>query len=96
MKHENHTLIGAFKIGGGLIYMHELKRREAIITGVSRQREAITPRARRAGLRAVIHVPHGNSTEKNAAMRAQGAEAQLFWLFMAPFRYLLSDRLRWQ
>ena len=27
VKHENHTLIGAFKIRGGLVYMHELKRR---------------------------------------------------------------------
>jgi len=85
VKHENHTLIGAFKIRGGLIYMHELKRREPTSPASSRRREAITPRARRAGLRAVIHVPHGNSTEKNAAMRAQAAEAQLFWLFMAPF-----------
>src|SRR5262245_27283795 len=41
--------------------MHELKRHEPTVTGVA----AATP---------VIHVPHGNSTEKNAAMRAQGAE----------------------
>src|SRR4026207_1836266 len=30
--------------------------------------------APRAGVRAVIVVPHGNSSEKNAAMRAWGAE----------------------
>src|SRR5262245_61592395 len=34
VKHENHTLIGAFKIRGGLVYMHELKRREPTVTGV--------------------------------------------------------------
>src|SRR5262245_60252923 len=34
VKHENHTLVGAFKIRGGLIYMHELKRREPTVTGV--------------------------------------------------------------
>src|SRR5262245_45149136 len=32
VKHENHTLVGAFKIRGGLIYMHELKRREPAVT----------------------------------------------------------------
>src|SRR5262245_37470694 len=79
VKHENHTLIGAFKIRGGLIYMHELKRREPTVTGVvtatrGNHGQSVAVAARRAGLRAVIHVPHGNSTEKNAAMRAQGAE----------------------
>jgi len=34
VKHENHTLVGAFKIRGGLVYMHELKRREPGLTGV--------------------------------------------------------------
>ena len=79
VKHENHTLIGAFKIRGGLVYMHELKRREPSVTGViaatrGNHGQSVAVAARRAALRAVILVPHGNSTEKNAAMRAQGAE----------------------
>jgi threonine dehydratase len=79
VKHENHTLIGAFKIRGGLVYMHELKRREPSVTGViaatrGNHGQSVAVAARRAGLRAVILVPHGNSTEKNAAMRAQGAQ----------------------
>src|SRR5262245_62774372 len=73
VKHENHTLIGAFKIPGGLIYMHELKCREPTVTGVvaatrGNHGQSVAVAARLSGLRAVIHVPHGNSTEKNAAM----------------------------
>jgi threonine dehydratase len=36
--------------------------------------QSIAFAARRAGLRAVMVVPHGNSREKNAAMRSLGAE----------------------
>ena len=36
--------------------------------------QSVTAAAQRHGLRVVIVVPHGNSTEKNAAMRALGAE----------------------
>jgi len=36
--------------------------------------QSATFAARRLGLEAVIVVPHGNSTEKNDAMRALGAE----------------------
>src|SRR5262245_5326841 len=62
VKHENHTLIGAFKIRGGLVYMHELKRREPSVTGVitatrGNHGQSVAVAARRAGLRAVIPVP---------------------------------------
>ena len=79
VKHENHTPLGAFKIRGGLVYMDELRRREPHVTGViaatrGNHGQSVAFAAVRAGLRATIIVPHGNSREKNAAMRALGAE----------------------
>jgi len=79
VKHENHTPTGAFKIRGGLVYMHELKAARPDVTGVisatrGNHGQSIALAARRAGLDAVIVVPHGNSVEKNAAMEAFGAE----------------------
>jgi threonine dehydratase len=79
VKHENHTPVGAFKIRGGILYMEELVRREPKIRGViaatrGNHGQSVAFGAARAGLRAVVVVPHGNSREKNAAMRALGAE----------------------
>jgi threonine dehydratase len=79
VKHENHTPIGAFKVRGGLVYMHDLKQREPDVAGVitatrGNHGQSIGFAARALGLRAVILVPHGNSVEKNAAMRALGVE----------------------
>jgi threonine dehydratase len=79
VKHENHTPIGAFKLRGGLVFMQRLKQRMPDCPGVisatrGNHGQSIGYAARRAGLNAVIVVPHGNSTEKNAAMRALGVE----------------------
>jgi threonine dehydratase len=79
VKHENHTPVGAFKLRGGVVYMEELKRREPNINGViaatrGNHGQSIAFSAGRLGLRTVIVVPRGNSKEKNAAMRGQGAE----------------------
>ena len=79
VKHENHTPVGAFKIRGGLVYLNELRRREPGLKGVvsatrGNHGQSIGFAARLAGVRAVIVVPHGNSREKNAAMRALGVE----------------------
>jgi threonine dehydratase len=79
VKHENHTVVGAFKIRGGLVFMEALKQREPRIAGViaatrGNHGQSVAFAAKRAGLRSVIVVPHGNSREKNAAMRALGAE----------------------
>ena len=79
VKHENHTPTGAFKVRGGLVYMDALKRSgPGIKTVVSATRgnhgQSIALAAARAGLRSIIYVPHRNSLEKNAAMRAFGAE----------------------
>jgi threonine dehydratase len=79
VKHENHTVVGAFKVRGGIVYMEELLRREPHLRGViaatiGNHGQSVAFAAARAGLRAVIIVPHGNGVEKNAAMRALGAE----------------------
>lgn len=79
VKHENHTPIGAFKVRGGLVYCSELKARTPDCPGIvtatrGNHGQSIAFAARAQGLRAVVLVPHGNSVEKNAAMRAFGAE----------------------
>jgi len=76
VKHENHTPIGAFKIRGGLVYFDELKRKSGNVSGViaatrGNHGQSIAFAAQRHGLHAVVVVPHGNSPEKNAAMRAR-------------------------
>lgn len=79
VKHENHTPIGAFKVRGGLVYMARLKREQASVQGVisatrGNHGQSIALAANRMGIAATIVVPRGNSVEKNAAMRAFGAE----------------------
>ena len=77
LKHENHTSLGAFKIRGGIVYLHRLMERErpsALVTATrGNHGQAIGAAARRYGVPLTIVVPHGNSREKNEAMRAQGA-----------------------
>lgn len=79
VKHENHTPVGAFKVRGGVIYMEDLKQGKPGITGLiaatrGNHGQSVAFSAARVGWRAVIVAPHGNSPEKNAAMRALGAE----------------------
>jgi len=79
VKHENHTATGSFKVRGGLVNSREIKRRHPEATGVisatrGNHGQSVAFAGRRTGMRSVIVVPHGNSREKNAAMRAWGAE----------------------
>ena len=79
VKHENHTPVGSFKARGALVYFDQLLRARPNLAGVVAATrgnfgQAVTFAARRSGLRAIIVVPQGNSVEKNAAMRALGAE----------------------
>jgi len=79
VKHENHTPTGAFKVRGGITYMDWLKRTHPKMRGIctatrgnhgqSQARAAVA-----AGLVAKVYAPFGNSVEKNAAMRAFGAD----------------------
>ena len=77
LKHENHTPVGAFKIRGGLTYFEQLAQRNALPTEVvsatrGNHGQSMGWAARKHGVACTIVVPHGNSTEKNAAMRALG------------------------
>jgi len=79
VKHENHTATGSFKLRGGLTLIEHLKRENPKLAGVisatrGNHGQSLAFAGRRHGLRSVIVVPQGNSREKNAAMRAWGAE----------------------
>lgn len=78
VKHENHTPVGAFKVRGGLVYFDRLVRERPHVTGVvsatrGNHGQSLAFAGRTYDRAVTIFVPHGNSTEKNAAMRALGA-----------------------
>ena len=78
VKHENHTPAGAFKVRGGIVYFDRLLASAARPSGVvsatrGNHGQSIALAARQHSLPVTIVVPHGNSREKNAAMRALGA-----------------------
>ena len=79
VKHENHAPTGAFKVRGGITFLDWVKRTHpqarGIITATRGNHGQSQARAARAlGLEAKVYVPHGNAVEKNAAMRAYGAD----------------------
>lgn len=77
LKHENQTPLGAFKVRGGLVHMR--RRKEAgqlngvITASTGNHGQSIPNAARLEGIKATVVVPKNNSPEKNAAMRALGA-----------------------
>lgn len=78
VKHENHTPTGAFKVRGGLVYMERLKREHPDTRGIisatrGNHGQSLAFAGRKFGVPVTLVVPHGNSTDKNAAMRALGA-----------------------
>jgi threonine dehydratase len=79
VKHENHTPAGAFKVRGGLTYFARLASsndgKQGVISATrGNHGQSVGFAARRHGIAATIVVPHGNSVEKNAAMRALGVQ----------------------
>jgi len=79
VKHENHTPTGAFKVRGGLVYVDRLKRERPGVKGVitatrGNHGQSLAFACGRANIACTVVVPFGNSTEKNAAMKAFGAE----------------------
>lgn len=78
VKHENHTPTGSFKMRGGLVYLDDLCRAgkpAGVVTATrGNHGQSVGFAARRYGVPATIVVPHGNSVEKNAAMRALDVE----------------------
>jgi threonine dehydratase len=83
VKHENHTPIGAFKVRGGLVYVERLKRERPETAGIisatrGNHGQSLAFAAGRYRLPLTIYVPHGNSTGKNRAMKALGANVVEF------------------
>lgn len=79
LKHENCTPTGAFKVRGGLVYVDRLVRERPNVNGVvcatrGNHGQSVAFAGRAAGVAVTIVVPHGNSPDKNAAMRGFGAE----------------------
>jgi threonine dehydratase len=79
VKHENHTPTGAFKARTAVVYAAELFRESKVPAGLvtatrGNHGQSVALAAKRFNVTAHVVVPKGNSSEKNAAMRAQGAD----------------------
>jgi threonine dehydratase len=77
VKHENHNPTGAFKVRGGINLVAGLsqdERRGVLTATTGNHGQSIAMACQRAGVPCTIVVPLGNNPEKNAAMRACGAE----------------------
>ena len=78
IKHENHTPIGAFKARTAIVYAAELFKHASGIKGLitatrGNHGQSVALAGQRFNVPVTIVVPHGNSSEKNAAMSGQGA-----------------------
>ena len=78
VKHENHTPTGSFKARTAIAYAADHIARHPHVSGFiaatkGNHGQAVALAAKSYGRSATIIVPRGNSLEKNAAMRAQGA-----------------------
>jgi threonine dehydratase len=77
VKHENHNPTCAFKVRGGLNLIGSLpphERRGVITATTGNHGQSIALACRLDGVPCTIVTPVGNNPEKNAAMRALGAE----------------------
>jgi len=79
VKHENHTPTGAFKVRGGIVHLTRLRHAMPECPGVisatrGNHGQSLALAGQITGTPVTIVVPRGNSAEKNAAMRAFGAE----------------------
>ena len=79
VKHENHGPVGAFKLRGGLVYVERLRRERPQVKGIvsatrGNHGQSLAFAGAAYGMPVAIVAPRGNSAEKNAAMRALGAE----------------------
>jgi threonine dehydratase len=77
VKHENHNPTCAFKVRGGLNLVGQLspdERRGVITATTGNHGQSIALACQREGVPCTIVTPVGNNPEKNAAMRAFGAD----------------------
>lgn len=77
LKHENHLPTGAFKIRGGLNFLHHFtsaRTHDGVITATrGNHGQSIALAAKIYSVPARVVVPFGNNPEKNSAMTAYGA-----------------------
>ena len=81
VKHENHNPTGAFKVRGGLNLVANLsgaERRGVITASTGNHGQSIAMSCQREGVPCTVVVPLGNNPDKNAAMRAFGADVVEF------------------
>jgi threonine dehydratase len=80
VKHENHNPTGAFKVRGGLNLVRSLpadeRSRGVVTASTGNHGQSIAFACRLEGIRCAVYVPDGNNPEKNAAMRAFGADVR--------------------
>ena len=80
VKHENLLPTGAFKVRGGVNLMSQLdaqtRARGVISASTGNHGQSIAFACQREGVPCLIVTPVGNNPEKNAAMRALGAEVR--------------------
>jgi len=77
VKHENHNPTGAFKVRGGLNLVGSLPehdRRGVITASTGNHGQSIAFACQREGVPCTVFTPVGNNPDKNAAMRAYGAD----------------------
>jgi threonine dehydratase len=78
VKHENHTPTGAFKIRGGLVLMdglHHAGQRRPVVTATrGNHGQSLALAGAIFGIPVTVVVPEVNDADKNAAMRAHGAQ----------------------
>jgi threonine dehydratase len=78
LKHENHTPTTAFKVRGGINLVSRLSGQERktgiIACTTGNHGQSLAYACRLFGVRCVLVVPDKNNPDKNAAMRALGAE----------------------
>jgi threonine dehydratase len=80
VKHENHNPTGAFKVRGGLNLVRTLstaeRSRGVLTASTGNHGQSIALACRLEAVACAVYVPDGNNPEKNAAMRAFGADVR--------------------
>ena len=78
VKHENHQPVGVFKVRGGVNLVASLgpaeRSRGVVTASTGNHGQSLALACQLHGVRCRIVVPVGNNPDKNAALRAFGAE----------------------
>lgn len=79
VKHEHHNPTGAFKVRGGLTYLHYLRMEQPDLKHIiaatrGNHGQSVAYAAQKYGFKSTIVVPYGNNPDKNRSMIGWGAE----------------------